>query len=169
MIVLEGTGCSIYNYNRDEFKKDILVDLWKLMEEDGDSDKALWPFEKHDLVQFIQYLSDTHNVLFVVYNKECTDYVGFTWFNEIVPNFKAHTALYIRKKYRKTLTDEASTLSMDFMFNHFSLTELWSHTPWENAHKLALRLGFTEIATLPNYVRLKGVLHNFYISRLKRK
>jgi RimJ/RimL family protein N-acetyltransferase len=168
MVVLEGTNCCIHSYNQKESKKDILYDLWKIMELDGDTDKALWTFEHKDLAQFIQYITDPHIVLFIVYTKDYSEYVGFTWFSDIVPNFKAHSAIYICKKYRKILTDEVSKLSIDFIFSYFNLKELWQHTPWENAHKLSLRLGSTEIAILPNYILINGEPHNYYISRLKR-
>lgn len=168
MTTVTGENCNLMHYVRDEFPQDILATLWKMMVDDGDVDKALWPFEKHDLVQFVQYISDPDQILFIVYNKDFTDCVGLTWFNTVVPDFKAHTAIYIRKKYRKILTDEVSKTSIDFMFNKFNLQELWSHTPWENAYKLSLRLGFVDAAILPNYVRIKGVLTNYYITRLKR-
>jgi hypothetical protein len=168
MVILEGANCKIVNYERDSMKKEILYDLWKMMDEDGDLNRVLWSFEKYDLTQFIQYMSDTHNLLFIIYNEDYSEYAGLIWVNEIMPNFKAHTAIYIRKKYRKVLTDEASKLSIDFMFKHFNLNELWSHTPYPNAHKLSLRLGSTEIAILPNYLLIKGVPHDYHISRLSR-
>jgi RimJ/RimL family protein N-acetyltransferase len=168
MVNLEGTNCNIYSYERDSFKPDIFHKLFALMEEDEDSYKVLWPFEYHDLIQFIQCISDPHVLLFIIFTKDYKDFVGFTWFNEVVPHFKAHANLFIRKKYRKILTDEASKLSLDFMFKHFDLKEIWTHTPWENAHKLSLRLGFTETAVLPDYVLVKNEPQNFYISKLKR-
>src|SRR5208337_718908 len=169
MILLEGANCNLHSYVREESKKDLLYDLWKCMEMDGDSDKLLWAYDKSDLVQFILCFADPNVLFFTVYNKNYSEYVGFVWLHEIKPGFKCHTGIYIRKKYRKQLTDEAGKLILDFAFDKLNLKEIWGHTPWENVRKSGERSGFKEVAVLPNHIIIKGVPHNYYISVLKKE
>jgi hypothetical protein len=168
MTGLEGDNCHVVYYTREEFKPDMLVDLYKFSVEDGDLNKTFWGFDKPDLISFMQYFTTPGVVLLVILNKDLTDCVGYTWFTDIAPGFKAHTSIYIRKKYRKQLTDEASKLSIDLVAQQLGITDFWAHTPWKDAYKLSLRLGFKDIVVIPEYVQAIGKIENYYITHLKR-
>jgi RimJ/RimL family protein N-acetyltransferase len=169
MLVLEGDTCSLISYDRILSKKDILHTLWKLTEEDGDSEKILWAFEHKDLTQFIQCVAGIGHLLLIVYTPDYSEIAGFIWFNTIQPGFKANIGVYIRKKYRKQITDEATKLSTDHMFHAFDVQGVWAHTIWDNARKATVRTGFQEVAIIPDSVLLDGKIYNQYISVLKRK
>jgi RimJ/RimL family protein N-acetyltransferase len=168
MVVLEGETCNIVSYDRKISNKNILGTLWQMTTEDGDTNKVLWASEDKDLLQFVQTIAGPGTVLFIVYSKDYTDYAGFTWLHTIRPGFKSHTGIYIRKKYRGIVSEEACKLCIDFAFKEFDLQYVWGDTIWENSRKLTARLGFEEVAIIPDSILLDGQIYNHYISRIKR-
>lgn len=174
---LNGKLCRLFPYVRGHYGRNVLYNLWSLMEEDGGSEMTFhgMPEGNHlpitikgDLTDFVRYMSDPARILLMVQTKD-EELAGFIWFDDYVPMFKASCNIFIAKKFRGEMVDEASWIALSYMFDFYHVEAIWAVTPWSSASNHALSLGFEMISVLPEFELYKGKLNDMRILRMTKE
>ena len=172
---LNGTLTRLWPYVPGLYGRDTLYRIWRAMEDDGSTHKAFWDSGVDsslaaDLGSFAKSFHDTTTkVMFMVESAETWTLVGAIWFTMIAQGHQATASIWMSKAARGAITREASQLALDYAFSAWNLHQVWCQTPWPEARALAMRLGFSHAAVLPDYCWYDGQLLTVQVYRLTKE
>jgi hypothetical protein len=155
----------LFPYLRGHYHRDILHDLWVLIELDNDWERLFWnrrydttPVKlKGDLVDWIQFVEhpvDRKSFLIALTN-DTHEIAGLVWFYNMTDEL-AHGSIWMARKFRGLYTREAVNIGLEYSFYARGWKTVWAGTPWPVARNLLLRCGF----------KLKNEIDELYGKRL---
>ena len=175
---LEGPHVTLTPYDRGFYRRDLVYQLWALMEKEQAIDWVFYetPLQdeaKHahgDMVHFINYFDDPCKIILVVQHNESQEIAGLCWFDIQCDRFRALANWWIRRKFWGKPAREAGVIACDYIFHNLKIPHIWGYSPWLTSAKSGMSFGFDYVVALPDYVRAKGKvmdMHVVYLSQQK--
>ncbi len=148
---LIGQGITAFPYLRGHYHRDILHDIWCLIELDKDWQTLFWQrrYEETpvpligdlvDWIQFVEHPVDRKSFLIMLTN-DTREIAGLVWFYNM-SDLMAHGSIWMAKKFRGKHTREAIALGLEYAFKGRNWQSVWAGTPYAIARNLLIRCGF---------------------------
>ena len=160
--ILTGELVKLWPWARGYYKRDLLYFLWKMMEEERMTDTIFYaktsskddtPVSTHmDLIDFIAYFAGSERLLLIPTSLATGEIIGFSWYDGAVLGEYALGSMFYRKKFWGEVAKEATQLALRYGFEICGFKKVWGHSPWMASVKHRARVGFTEMAELPDAV-----------------
>ena len=159
--ILTGKLVKMWPWARGFYKRDMLYDLWQIMEAEGMTDtifysatiKADVPVSTHmDLIEFVNYFGTSGRLLLIPQHIESGEIIGFSWYENTLLGEYGQGNMFYRKKFWGDAALEASQLALRYGFEVFRFKKVWGHSPWLASVKHRAKLGFKEQAAIPEAV-----------------
>lgn len=162
---LVGEHLTLFPYLRGHYHRDILHDVWTLIELDNAWDNLFWNREydvtpvalRGDLTDWISYVEhpvDRKSFLIALTN-DTHEIAGLIWFYNMKDE-SAQGSIWMARKFNGAYTREAVLLGLEYGFRARKWQTVWAGTPWPVARNLLLRCGF----------KLKNEIDELYGKRL---
>lgn len=151
----------LWHYQPGVYGRDALYRVWRLMEDDGATKQAFWDEADRatggDLASFVcGFEGATNKLLMLVERLDTGKLCGCLWVTQIVPGHQAFIGQWMQQEARGAMAVEAAHLTIKGLFDVVGVQQVWAFTPWLGAGALCRRMGFTKLATLPNYCQWEG-------------
>ena len=172
---LTGSLVRLWPYVPGIYGRDTLYRIWRAMEDDGSTHQAFWDagvpsVSAADLGSFAKAFHDTTTkILFMVESQDTQTLVGAIWFTHIMPSHQATASIWMTKQARGAMTRQASACALDYAFTAWDVRQVWCETPWPAARALARRLGFSHVASLPEYCAFDGQYLDVHVYRITKE
>lgn len=180
--ILTGERVKIWPWARGFYARDMLYWLWRMMEGERMTDVVFYkkttlmappPISTHmDLVEFIQFftLSSGSRLLLIPRVKDTEEVIGFSWYDDVVLGDSASASMFYRKKFWGEVAQEATLLGLRYGFEILKLQKVWGYSPWKASVAHRGRVGFREIAEVPEAITdTQGKTRTLYIACLKKE
>jgi len=157
---LSGKLVNVWCYYEPAFPSDTLPRMWNMMVEDKTLKRVFYERDAMtfpDLVRYFDARIHPNRLLLLYTDKDGND-AGFGWFDDVLPGVRAFANICIKKSHWGPPADEASRLSLDYIFSAHKVQAIFGITPIPNRMALAQakRLGFQVIARVTGLVSWKG-------------
>ena len=171
---LAGEHVIMWPYARGVYPPDTLYRLWKAFHGSGMVDLAFYGSlagperaVPHDLEEMVSYLSST--VLLIAQSKEHDEIAGAFWFSGVSIGAQAAGNCFYLRKFWGDPAREATRIAFNYGFEELDLQQIWGFSPWMTAIKHAVSCGAEQVATLPDFIRIKGVNRAIHVCRITRE
>lgn len=169
-----GELTTLYPYAPGVFGRDALYRVWKVMEDDGSTDRAFWDetgfATSGDLASFIRAFDGVPGkLLIMVVRNDTNKLCGAIWLTQLVYGHQAFVSMWMTKEARGPIALDAATLVLPPLFRMLELQQLWAVTPWPQAGAMCRRVGFTKWNRLPSYCKWHGQIKDAWLYRLTRE
>lgn len=164
---LVGKHVRLWPYAKECFAPDILVQVCQQLNDSGMASRVFWEAaieqgeNRVDLTWFMQYMNDVAPLF--VQDLESGDLVGLVWFNNFSAKHRANINVWYRRKAWGKPAREGTAIATRYAFALWGLQQIWGFTPWPEAVKHVIPLGYKQIATLPGYAYSLGSPRDLYI------
>jgi RimJ/RimL family protein N-acetyltransferase len=170
-----GQQVRLWPYLRGSYPKDTLYRLWSVVQQANAFHHLFWGLHideaKHgDVEHFCRYFGeDSGRQLFIVQSMIKDEIAGFLWLDDLVPQVRAIGSIFMSPSYRGKPAIEAVRLFCDYSFTEIGMQAIWGVTPWPEAARLIMEVGFERIALLPAFASVQGIAHDVRIFRLVKE
>ena len=173
--ILTGEHVRIHPWARGCYARDMLYFLWKMMENEGMTNTVFYertstedkmPISTEmDLIEFCHYFSSVSNrLLLIPQHIETQEVMGFAWYDGVILGVSGKGSMFYRKKFWGEMAKEASTLCLKYGFEILGFQKVWGLSPWQASVKHRARLGFKEVAEVPDaFQDAKGKSRSMYV------
>jgi hypothetical protein len=166
---LKGEHIMMVPYVRGLYARDLPYQLWRFMEEERAIPKVFSEVPEGaeeqnahgDLIHFVNFLNDSSKIILIAAVGE--EIAGMTWFHVQQPKFRAMGNVWFRKKFWGEPAREGGRISLDYMFNCVGVEHIWGETPWMEAARYCMDIGFDYVVALPDYAQIKGKAYDAHI------
>lgn len=165
------TPLTLHPYARSAYRS-ILGVLWQLMEKEGATRKVFYAqqgpdVERGDLVEFINYFSDTKRHLLIAVDE--TEPVGMVWFDLEIPGHRASVSIFYARKVWGERSRQATRDAFVWAFKAFGVPAIWGYTPHRTAVRHGLAAGAEIVSVLPEFAVVDGKPADVTILRVPRE
>jgi len=175
---LTGEHVKLWPYAPGYYPRDLAYRLWRIVEDEKAIPLIFWgrfavsretPIEiRGDLVDFARMMGTANGVLLIATEVQTEALVGFIWFEEIIPKYKAMASIFMRQRYWGDPAIEAGRLGERYAFEVLDLKWIWAMTPWQAAISYCQRIGFKTVSVLPDFALIEGKEHDVTFLRITR-
>lgn len=175
---LTGQHVRLWPYVRGLYPRDLPYRLWAMLEAEGGGETLFYGQvtpqtevdTRGDLLEFCRSFDPSAGRYLLTVEAIATgELAGLWWFDDYVPKARACINVWMRRRYWGEPTQEACRLAIGYGFAVLDIPAIWAFTPWPMAQALAVRAGFTHVATLPGFVPIKGTLRDVQVYRLPKE
>lgn len=180
--ILTGKEVKIWPWARGYYPRDVLFFLWRMMEQEGMTETVFYaqtsttektPVSTHmDLIEFVHFFADSQHcrLLLIPMHQQSGEMVGFQWYDNVVMGQSALGNMFYRRKFWGDVGHEATYLALKYAFEILQLKKVWGQSPWKASVAHRGRLGFEEIAEVPEaVVDTRGKTHPLYVGVLTKE
>lgn len=170
---LQGKLVDVWPYHEPLYPNDTLSRLWNVMCEDNTLHRVFYehnPMRFNDFMRFFDAKIFPQRLLLIYTTKDGED-AGFGWFDDVKQGIRAFANVCMRKKYWGPAAEEASTISLDYIFTAHDVASVYGLTPKPNRMALAQakRLGFKVLAEVPGLAAWNNKPCDVTLTMLKRE
>ena len=174
---LQGKLVTLTPYVHGYSSRDMLYQLWVLIEQEKvwnlifyDTQESETPVPtRGDLGTFAVYMATPGRLPLIVQDNKSGEISGLMWYDSIIPKFRAQGSYWMRRRFWGHRTREAALIALDYGFHYLNLKTVWAFTPWLTSVKTTNSLGFTYVASIPDYCLTDGKIRDIHVSYLKRE
>lgn len=156
---------TIWPYARGTFyPPDTLYALYRAMVDDRSLRRVLYAEKWLDLEAFCAYFTGT--ALYLAVTPDNQTVLGAVWFTSITER-KANIGIWVARAWRGEHATQIGSRVCKFAFLFHRWDTIWGMTPWRDAFRLALRVGFRHVVSIPEGVdTTQGMSLPLYVVRL---
>ena len=160
----------VWPYAEAYFPPETFYEMWKWMQEDDTLKQTFYEGGVTTLPSLVRFFDTLifPNRLLLLYTTKQGDGAGFGWFDQVLPPVRAFANVCMRKKYWGAHTDEACSISIDYIFNAIGVAFVFGFTPSRLANGLMKRLGAKEVARVPGLASFHGAPADVLITCLSK-
>lgn len=157
VFVLQSADFHIWPYARGSFYPgETLYMLWNTMRNEGTLRRVLYEAEHLDLETFVDYFTGSHAALYIATTPDDQQILGAVWFTGVTAT-RANVGIWYAKAAMGAMAKDITNRVLCFVFTTFHWRTIWGMTPWKGAMRHGLSLGFVHVATVPNFIDMRGV------------
>lgn len=168
MTTAVATGLHLVPYARGVYAPDVLYGLWRAMHEERALDAVFHDGQPHDLAYLLNHFHQPSTALLLVVTPS-GEIVGACWFDEVTVGFRAFSSIFMRRRYWGKPTEAMARQAVAYGFEQLALQSMWAATPVRMARRLAERLGYQLIATLPDLLGPQEQPRSVWMLRLTKE
>jgi len=175
----QGKTLSILPYARGYFPRHTLYEIWQAIECEKVSDRIFWdpsldsspaPVSMAgDLTAFVTAMNKPTSEILIGYENATATLAGLFWFSELQPTHQAIANIWVSRAFHGSGSREFSTLCLDYGFAVWNFRQVWVTTPWPEAKRLAMDMGFEVVGMLEDYVRHGNEFRALHFLRLTKE
>lgn len=155
-------------YARGIYGRDTLYTIWRLIEDEQMAQQIFYSQQctderwRGDLVECVSYFNSIHpqRMLVIPQDKASEALMGLVWFDHL--GHVGSIGLCYRKQFRGKRSHEATKLACQYAFEVLGFTRIFGFTPYKEAIRHGLAMGWTRVGTLPGFVRIHGQDRDLY-------
>ncbi|KKK83492.1 hypothetical protein LCGC14_2792820 [marine sediment metagenome] len=141
---------------------DTFVQIWNMLIDDNTLRRVFYEHDNMTFPELVRYFDQRlypHRLL-LLYTDKDGGAAGFGWFDDVKRGVRAFCSICMRKSHWGPPAEEASVISLDYIFNAHEVVRVFGVTPKPNRMALAQakRLGFTVIAVVPGLSSYRGTV-----------